>query len=129
MAYYNNEQAFFDGRLLLYQRNKNTKSASNQHKPLNWYMRIKIEGMAGKVINKSTRHSQYEEAYIYAVNEYQRIWDAVRLGGSIESWTFAKHWEDWFRRNVDSGNWRDERRRWHASYYNRYFSEYFTDKK
>ncbi len=129
MAYYNNERAHFDGRLLLYQRNKNTKSASNQHKQFNWYMRIKIEGMNGKVINKSTRHSEYEEAYIYAVNEYQRIWDAVRLGGSIESWTFAKHWEDWFRRNVDSGNWRDERKRWHASYYNRYFSEYFTDKK
>ncbi|MDC0136288.1 hypothetical protein OAI26_06450, partial [Sulfitobacter sp.] len=77
MAYYNNEVAHFDGRLVLYQRSKATKSAENASKPFNWYMRIKVEGKNGKIINKSTKHSVYEEAYQYAVKEYQRIWDAV----------------------------------------------------
>ena len=40
MAYYNNEVAHFDGRLVLYQRSKATKSADNASKRepphLNW---------------------------------------------------------------------------------------------
>ena len=128
MAYYNNEVAHFDGRLVLYQRSKATKSADNASKPFNWYMRIKIEGKNGKLINKSTKHSVYEEAYLYAVKEYQRIWDAVKTGRSIEAWTFDKHWQDWFQRNVDNGNWRPTRVTWHENYYNRYFGPYFRTK-
>lgn len=127
MAYYNNEHKHFGGQLILYQRNPKTKSASNQNKAFNWYMRIKVEGKKSALINKSTKCIKYEDAYLVAVEEFNRISTAVRLGKGIQTWTFQTHWEDWYKRKVDSGGWRDERANWHLKYFNRYFNEYFTD--
>lgn len=90
-------------------------------------MRIKVEGKKSALINKSTKCSKYEDAYVFAVDEFNRISTAVRLGKGIQTWTFQKHWEDWYKRNIDSGGWRDERANWHLKYFNRYFNEYFTD--
>jgi integrase len=92
-------------------------------------MRINVEGLKGRAVVKSTKRSIYEEAYIVAIAEYERITTAIRLGKGLQTWTFAKHWENWFQRQIDSGNWRNERQTWHQNYYNRYFSEYFKDIK
>ena len=129
MAYYNNAVEHFEGRLILYQRSKNTKTASNQSKAFNWYMRIKVEGKKSAIINKSTKCSKYEDAYLFAVEEYNRITTAIRLGKGLHTWTFKQHWEDWYQRNVDGGAWRAERANWHEKYYNLYFGKYFTDER
>ncbi|MDC1410166.1 site-specific integrase [Amylibacter sp.] len=128
MAYYNNQKEYLDGRLILYQRNVATKSASNSNKPAVWYMLIKFDGLKGRAIKKSTKQTILEEAYIIAMAEYNRIDTAVRLGKGYETWTFEKHWNDWHKRKTQDGSWREERRYWHEKYYNRYFKEYFLDK-
>lgn len=130
MVFYNNAKEFFDGRLMLYQRDLDSQNPNaKSHRPPNWYMRIKIEGRKGRAITKSTKHSIYEDAYRYAVEEYGRITNAVRLGHAIVDWTFEQHWEDWYERQCKNNTWRDSRKKWHLTYYKRYFSEFFTDKR
>ena len=92
-------------------------------------MRIKVEGKKSAIINKSTKCSKYEDAYLFAVEEYNRITTAIRLGKGLHTWTFKQHWEDWYQRNVDGGAWRAERANWHEKYYNLYFGKYFTDER
>ena len=118
MAYYNDKVSHLDGRLILYKRDSSTKSSSASNKPFSWYMRINVEGLKGRAVVKSTKRSIYEEAYIVAIAEYERITTAIRLGKGLQTWTFAKHWENWFQRQIDSGNWRNERQTWHQNYYN-----------
>lgn len=55
-------------------------------------MRIKVEGKKSEIINKSTKCKKYEDAYLFAVEEYNRISEAIRLGRGIETWTFLKDW-------------------------------------
>tara|TARA_B110000003_G_C16146123_1_gene337717 strand:+ start:198 stop:407 length:210 start_codon:yes stop_codon:yes gene_type:complete len=62
LAYYNNQKEYLDGRLILYQRNVATKSASNSNKPAVWYMLIKFDGLKGRAIKKSTKQTILEEA-------------------------------------------------------------------
>ena len=126
MAYYNDTKEFFNGALVLYKRNLSINSPkSKTHRTPKWYMRIKIEGTSGRAINKSTKHAVYEDAYAYAVKEYNRILNAYSLGHTLDEWTFAEHWDDWYERNVANKRWTDSRQTWHRNYYKRYFSEYF----
>ncbi len=130
MPFYNNKKEFFDGHLMLYQRDLDSQNPNaKSHRPANWYMRIKIDGRKGRAITKSTKHSVYEEAYRYAIAEYGRITNVVRLGHAVVEWTFEQHWEDWYERMSKSGNWRAGRKDWHLKYFNRYFSEFFADKR
>lgn len=130
MAFYNNTKSFFEGQLLLFQRDLDSQNPkAKTHRAPNWQMRIKIEGRKGRAITKSTKHSNYEEAYRYAIAEYGRITNAVRLGHAVVDWTFEQHWEDWYQRNSKSGTWRAERQDWHLKYYKRYWSEFFVDKR
>ena len=130
MAFYNNSQSFMDGQLLLFQRDLDSQNPkAKTHRAPNWYMRVKIEGRKGRAITKSTKHSKYEDAYAYAIEEFRRITNAVRLGHAVNDWTFEQHWEDWYERNCKSGTWRKGRQDWHLKYYKRYFSEFFVDKR
>ena len=56
-------------------------------------MKISVVGLKGRVINKSTNYSVYEEAYIVADAEDERITKAILLGKGLQTWTFSKHWE------------------------------------
>jgi len=82
-----------DGRLILYKRGQHIKALSAANKPFNWYMKISVVGLKGRVINKSTNYSVYEEAYIVADAEDERITKAILLGKGLQTWTFSKHWE------------------------------------
>ena len=46
---------------------------------------------------------------------------------SLDEYTFEKHWNDWFERNLRNGTWQEDRARWHKMYFNRYFNDYFSN--
>jgi integrase len=69
----------------------------------------------------------YEEAYAFARDEYDRLRNAVKLGHTLEDFTFEKHWDDWYQRNLNNGTWRPDRQRWHKNLANRYFKAYFRN--
>lgn len=89
-------------------------------------MRLKIAGRRG-YITRSTKLTKYEDAYAYAHNEYLRLQQAVRLGHSLVDYTFEKHWNDWYERNLRNETWKEDRARWHKNLFKRYFHEYFSD--
>ena len=130
MAYYNDKVEHENGRLVLFMRDLtiNAPNAKTRRTP-KWYMKITIEGHKGRAITKSTKQSSYEDAYIVARQEYDRLTTAARLGHTLDAWTFEKHWNDWYNRQVNAGAWSDSRADWHLKYFKRYFSEYFYDKK
>ena len=130
MAYYNDKVEHENGRLVLFKRDLtiNAPNAKTRRTP-KWYMKITIEGHKGRAITKSTKQSSYEDAYIVARQEYDRLTTAARLGHTLDAWTFEKHWNDWYNRQVNAGAWSDSRADWHLKYFKRYFSEYFYDKK
>ena len=97
MAFYLNKREFFNGALTLYQRNLEVANPTQKtHKAPKWYYKVKLEGAKAATINKSTKLSSYEAAYAYAEQEYQRLFNAHRLGKTLEDWTFEQHWEDWY---------------------------------
>ena len=127
MAFYLNKREFFNGALTLYQRNLEVANPTQKtHKAPKWYYKVKLEGAKAATINKSTKLSSYEAAYAYAEQEYQRLFNAHRLGKTLEDWTFEQHWEDWYKRNLQKGVWQDKRAKWHAGYFKLYFSKYFV---
>ena len=128
MAFYLNKREFFDGALVLYQRDLTVANDSKTHREANWYMKVKIAGKKGRAITKSTKRTVYEDAYAYAVVEYTRLTNAHRLGKALHEITFEQHWHDWFKRQVRNGVWTESRQDWHEKYFNRYFNAYFTEK-
>jgi len=88
-------------------------------------MRLKIAGHKG-YITRSTKLAKYEEAFVFAQSEYLRLQAAARLGHSLDEYTFERHWNDWYERNLRNGTWKEERALWHKRYFNRYFKEYFS---
>ena len=112
------------GDLILYQRDLAIAAAtSKKHREPTWYMKVKI---GDKFINKTTKLRKYEDAYAFARDEYLRLSNAIRLNHSLEDYTFEKHWNDWFQRNVNRKTWKSEREKWHEGYFNRYFKKYFS---
>ena len=127
MAYYENKVEHSGGTLVLFQRNLAVAVPNSQtHRAANWYMRLKIAGHAGYV-TKSTKLASYEEAYVFARSELQRLEQAKRLGHSLKEYTFEQHWQDWFDRNLKNGRWKPERQNWHEKYGARYFKPYFSN--
>lgn len=127
MAFYENRHEHNNGAILLFQRNLNVAAPNaKRHRSPNWYMRLKIAGNKG-YITRSTKLTKYEDAYAFALDAYDRLRHAARLGHSLDEYTFEKHWHDWYDRNKRSGTWADERVRWHKMYFNRYFNEYFSN--
>lgn len=112
------------GDLILYQRDLAIAAAtSKKHREPTWYMKVKI---GNKLINKSTKLRKYEDAYAFARDEYLRLSNAIRLNHSLEDYTFEKHWNDWFQRNVSKKTWKEKREKWHKGYFDRYFKKYFS---
>ncbi|SEN97400.1 Phage integrase family protein [Pseudorhodobacter antarcticus] len=127
MAFYENKREHYGGALVLFQRNlavavPNSKS----HRLQTWYMRLKIGGRKGYV-TRSTKITIYEDAYEFAKSELLRLQQAARLGHSLDEYTFEKHWNDWYERNLRNGTWKTDRARWHKMYFNRYFKDYFSN--
>ena len=127
MAYYNDKREYFNGGLILYQRDLEVSNpiAKTHNKP-KWYMRVKIKGMKGRALVRSTKLTEFEDAYEYAKEEYLRLHSAIRLGHTIDEYTFEQHWNEWFERKIKEGVWTESRQRWQYNYFKRYFSEYFT---
>lgn len=127
MAYYNNVREYFDGALVLYQRDLEVSApnAKSHRKPM-WYMRIKVKGMKGRALVRSTKCTVYEEAYDVAYDAFLRTQSNVRLGHSLDEWSFEQHWNDWYNRNLEQNTWTESRQKWHKNYFKRYFSAYFS---
>lgn len=112
---------------MLFQRNLAVAVPNSKtHRQPTWYMRLKIGGRKG-YITRSTKLTKYEDAYAFAHDEYLRLQQAARLGHSLDAYTFEKHWNDWYERNLRNGTWREDRARWHKMYFNRYFKDYFSN--
>lgn len=124
MAYYENRVELLDGDLVLYQRNLATAVPNvKKHRKPKWYMKLSIA--PNKVINRSTGLTIYEDAYAFARKEFDRLRNAVALGHTLEDFTFEKHWDDWYQRNLNNGTWRPDRQRWHKNQAARYYKAYF----
>jgi len=124
MAYYENRIEHLDGDLILYQRNLATAAPNvKKHRKPKWYMKLRIA--PNKVINRSTGLTIYEDAYAFARKEFDRLRNAAALGHTLEDFTFEKHWDDWYQRNLNNGTWRADRQRWHKNQAARYYKAYF----
>jgi len=64
---------------------------------------------------------------VNASGELLRLQHAVKLGHSLDEYTFEKHWNDWFERNKRNCTWKDDRITWHSNYFKRYFNDYFRN--
>ena len=125
MAYYENRHEHYGGDLILYQRDlKTAVPNSKSHRKPCWYMKLKLGGK-GRNLDRSTKLTSYEDAYEFAKSEFLRLQQAVKLGHSLDEFTFEKHWDDWYARNLRNETWKAERQRWHQMYANRYFKPYF----
>ena len=109
----------------MYQRDlKTAVPNSKSHRKPCWYMKLKLGGKGG-TIDRSTKLTVYEDAYEFAKGEFLRLKQAVHLGHSLDEFTFEKHWDDWYGRNIRNRTWAEARQRWHQMYANRYFKAYF----
>jgi hypothetical protein len=100
VAYYENKKVHFGGDLILYQRNLNVAvQNAKSHRPAKWYMKMRINGHK-KPIDRSTKISNYEDAYEYAKGELLRLQQAKKLGHTLDNYTFEQHWNDWFKRQL-----------------------------
>lgn len=125
MGFYVNRIEHVDGDVILYQRNLDVASPNaTKHREPKWYMRLKI-GNGKKPIERSTKLTVYEEAYAFARAEYDRLRHAVKLGHTLDDFTFEQHWDDWYKRNVAAKTWQDARQRWHRNQAARYYKAYF----
>lgn len=120
MTFYRDQQILFDGDCLLYRRADNVNPV--------WQMRLKVDGVKGYVI-RSSKTKDYAKAVVAAKKQLDALNRKVAAGIPIKDWTFARHWEDWFRRKKTVGAWTPTREKWHAGYYERYFKPYFGDKR
>lgn len=124
MAYYENRMEHLDGDLILYQRNLATAVPNvKSHRKPKWYMKLRLGPR--KFVNRSTGLTIYEDAYAFARKEYDRLSNAVALGHTLEDFTFEKHWEDWYQRNLNNRTWLPDRQRWHKNQAARYYKAYF----
>lgn len=127
MTYYNNKKEFFNGDIILFQRDLAIAAPnSRSHRPPTWYMKLRL-GSSGKSIERSTRLTNEYEAYSFAQGEFHRLRNAATLGHSLNDLSFEKHWDDWYKRNLDCGTWKDARQRWHKNLSTRYFKAYFSN--
>jgi integrase len=125
MAYYENRHEHFDGALILYQRDLSIAvPGSKSHRKQCWYMKLKLGGK-GRNKNCSTKLTGYGDAYEFAKGEFLRLQQAVRLGQSLDEFTFEEHWDDWYARNLRNNTWAEARQKWHQMYADRYFKAYF----
>ena len=101
MVYYNGKKESFNGGLILYQRDLEISNpmAKTHNKP-KWYMRVKIKGMKGRALVRCTKLTEFEDAHEYAKEEYSRLHSAIRLGHTIDEYTFEQHWNEWFERKL-----------------------------
>lgn len=124
MAYYENRNELLGGDLILYQRNLKTAAPnSKNHRQAKWYMKLRIG--PHQTINRSTGLTNYEEAYSFARKEFDRLRNAVALGHTLDDFTFEKHWDDWYQRNLNNRTWAAERQRWHKNQAALYYKAYF----
>ena len=124
MAYYENRTEHLGGDLILYQRNlKAAAPNSKNHRQAKWYMKLRIGPR--QTINRSTGLTIYEEAYSFARKEFDRLRNAVALGHTLDDFTFEKHWDDWYQRNLNNRTWAAERQRWHKNQAALYYKAYF----
>ena len=124
MAYYENKVELLGGDLILYQRNLATAVPNGKtHRKAKWYMKLRLGPR--KFVNRSTGLTIYEDAYAFARKEYDRLSNAVALGHTLEDFTFEKHWEDWYQRNLNNRTWAADRQRWHKNQAGRYYKAYF----
>jgi integrase len=124
MAYYENRIEHLDGDLILYQRNLATAAPNvKSHRKPKWYMKLRLGPR--KFVNRSTGLTIYEDAYAFARKEYDRLSNAVALGHTLDDFTFEKHWDDWYQRNLNNRTWAADRQRWHKNQAGRYYKAYF----
>jgi integrase len=124
VAYYENRIEHLDGDLVLYQRNLATAAPNSKtHRQPKWYMKLRIGPR--KFVNRSTGLTHYEEAYAFARKEFDRLRNAVALGHTLDDFTFEKHWDDWYQRNLNNHTWKADRQRWHKNQAARYYKAYF----
>ena len=124
MAYYENRIEHLDGDLILYQRNLATAVPNvKSHRKPKWYMKLRLGPR--KFVDRSTGLTIYEEAYAFARKEFDRLRNAVALGHTLDDFTFEKHWEDWYQRNLNNRTWAADRQRWHKNQAARYYKAYF----
>ena len=97
MPYYNDKKEYFNGGLILYQRDLEVSNpiAKTHNKP-KWYMRVQIKGMKGRALVRSTKLTVFEDAYEYAKEEFLRLHSAILLEYTIYEYTFEQHWNEWF---------------------------------
>ena len=127
MDYYKNKRVHYDGALVLFHRNLDVAVPNaKRHRPPKWHMRLKINGHTG-YHERSTKLTNYEEAYVFAKSELLRLQQNVRLGFTLDEYTFEKHWDEWFERNKRINRWQPDRQRWHEKYAKRYFKPYFRN--
>lgn len=82
MAYYNDEVQIYEGELSIFKRdldiaNKNTR----QHKPLNWYYKIKVDGLP-RAKEGSTKTAIFTKAVEIAKKKHVEINAKVASGES-----------------------------------------------
>jgi hypothetical protein len=123
LAFYENKVEHYGGSLVLFQRNLAVAVPNSKtHRKPTWYMRLKIGGRKG-YITRSTKLTIYEDAYEFAKSDLLRLQQAAMLEHSLDEYTFEKHWNDWYGRNLRNSTWKDERAQWHKMYFNRYFKD------
>ena len=122
VTFYANGRSFFDGGVFLYRR----QSKDGLVHPI-WQVRFKLPGRKGYCI-QSCKTKNYEDAYAFAKDEYLALQQKIKDGVPLKDWTFEQHWWDWYERQSRKGCWTEERRKWHLSYFKRYFKSYFGDR-
>ena len=124
MAYYENRIEHLGGDLILYQRNLATAAPNvKSHRQPKWYMKLRVGPR--KIINRSTGLTIYEDAYAFARKEYDRLRNAASLGHTLDDYTFEKHCDDWYQRQINNGVWKADRQRWYKNQSARYYKAYF----
>ena len=124
MSYYQNVHLRMDGNIILYQRDLSTAAPkSKSHRKPNWYMKLRLGPK--KVVNRSTKLTDYDDAYAYAKDQFLKGSQAIKMGHSLEDMSFEQHWDSWYQRNLANGTWKLDRQRWHQNYAKRYFKPYF----
>jgi hypothetical protein len=99
------DMEYYGSALVLLQRNLFVAVPNSKtQRQLNLYMQLKVAGHKG-YITRSTKLAKYEDAYAFTQAEYLRLQQEVRLGHSVDKYTFEKHWNDWYARNLRTGTW------------------------
>ena len=102
MTFYTEKHELFDGDCLLYRRTD--KTGVN---PV-WQMRLKVGGLKGYV-RLSCKTKDYAKACVSAKKQLDDLNRKVSAGVPIKSWSFARHWDDWFNTRSSTGAWAPSR--------------------